>query len=194
MDEILRNPKSQRGFSADEIDQMRQIVRGTPGANLARKIGKLAPSGVVSGALALDIGSTLFTGVPLGASIPAIAGSVAKKIGETATQRGIDALSEMTRNRSPLAKQAVPRTPLPVPPSRAGAILPYAGLRPHLPALQSPQPAYGGDNQDEIPRPPEQHKRGGRVKEQRDLGHGVNLARRGSVFTVVPDEIFGGAQ
>jgi hypothetical protein len=119
---ILNNPKIQKGFNDDELDQMRQVVMGTKTGNAARAIGKLAPTGVVSGALGLEIGSHLMGG-PTGVAALPIAGAVAKRIGEASTQRQIDALSQMTRGRSPLAQvlssipeRVPPRAPLPAGP------------------------------------------------------------------------------
>lgn len=161
MNQILNNKSMQRGFSDDELDQINQIATGTPIGNLARKIGKLAPTGVVSGALGLDIGSTLLTGVPLGATIPALAGSVAKKVGEASTTKGIDALSEAVRARSPLAAQLrqIQKT-LPAksgtPPAAIVSSALSAARRLPISGLQSPAVAYGGDNQQNVPGPPSQ--------------------------------------
>jgi hypothetical protein len=103
---ILTNPKARRGYSADELAQMERVVRGTFVGNLGRRFGKLAPTGVVSGALGLEIGSHLLGG-PMGAgALVPIGGAVAKHVGDASTARQARILEEMVRARSPLGAQA----------------------------------------------------------------------------------------
>lgn len=101
---ILDVPSRTRGYSPEELAQMETVVRGTPTANIARKIGKLGVSDGLS--LLLHAGAAIPTG---GASIPiAVAGTLSRKIAEMLTQRGANKLDEMIRARSPLAKSAQP--------------------------------------------------------------------------------------
>jgi Inorganic Pyrophosphatase len=126
---ILTNPRLQRGFSQDELDQMDKIVRGTATGNIARLLGKLAPTGVVSGGLGLEIGSHLIGG-PAGLSAVPIAGAIAKKIGDMSTRRQVGKLDEMVRNRSPLATER--QQALPPPQSRTAPRIAPASTTPLL--------------------------------------------------------------
>lgn len=103
---ILNNPKAARGFSPDELAQMEAIVRGTPAGNVARLFGKLAPTGVVSGAL--SSGAGLAAGGPVGAVVAPAVGIAAKKMGDASTRRQVAKLAEMVANRSPLAEASAP--------------------------------------------------------------------------------------
>lgn len=90
---ILDSPKLSAGYTADEIAQMEEIVRGTGMQNALRLIGKLSPQG--NGLMAaLGLGATAAN--PLMAAAPA-AGLVAKKLADRGTQRGVAQLSEMIR-------------------------------------------------------------------------------------------------
>jgi hypothetical protein len=114
---ILTNKRAQRGFSKDELAQMERVVRGTFTGNVARLLGKLAPTGIVSAGLGLEIGSHLLHG-PAGLGAVPIAGAIAKKIGDASTARQARVLDEMVRSRSPLARSLPqPPAPIAVPPS-----------------------------------------------------------------------------
>jgi len=97
---ILTNPKKARGYSREELAEMRQLVEGTAGANAARLVGKLAPSGIVSGGLSAALGHAIghTAGVP-------IVGYVAKQLADAATARAAARLSEQRRLRSPEARR-----------------------------------------------------------------------------------------
>lgn len=74
----LRNNRSAtRGFTPDEHEALMRAIVGTPDQNALRLAGKLAPTGIVSGALSTGAGYQM--GGPIGAvAIPA-AGYVARK-------------------------------------------------------------------------------------------------------------------
>jgi hypothetical protein len=74
----LRNNKSaMRGFTVDENEALMRAIVGTPDQNALRLVGKLSPTGIVSGALSSGAGYQM--GGPIGAvAIPA-AGYVARK-------------------------------------------------------------------------------------------------------------------
>lgn len=74
----LRNNKSvTRGFTADEHEALMRAIVGTPDQNALRLVGKLAPTGIVSGALSGGVGYQ--AAGPIGAvAIPAT-GYVARK-------------------------------------------------------------------------------------------------------------------
>jgi hypothetical protein len=91
------------GFNGPEVDAVKQAAMGTPIGNVARFVGKAAPTGIVSGALSGSAGHAV--GGPIGAiALPAV-GYVAKKIGDLSTKRAVSALDSLVRSRSPLAAQ-----------------------------------------------------------------------------------------
>lgn len=74
----LRNNKSAtRGFTADEQAALMQAITGTPDQNALRLVGKLSPTGIVSGALSTGAGYQL--GGPVGAVAAPAVGYVARK-------------------------------------------------------------------------------------------------------------------
>jgi hypothetical protein len=97
---ILTSPKKRRGFTDDELTQMGQIVNGTFMGDAARLVGKLAPTGVVSGGMSAALGHAL--GHTL---LPAGIGMGAKMVSDAATRRAAARLSEQIRLRSPLAQR-----------------------------------------------------------------------------------------
>lgn len=98
--QILDNPKALRGYSPDEIAAMRQIVRGSPGVNAMRNVGKLSPT---SGALPL-LGSLTGIGVAPQLTIPAMGVAAASKGGaEILTRREIRGLVDMILNGGAVA-------------------------------------------------------------------------------------------
>jgi hypothetical protein len=103
-------PKAARmGFNAEEIAGLNQAARGTAGGNAARYIGKLAPTGSVSGVL--SGGAGFAAAGPVGAiALPAV-GYVAKKIGDLSTKKAVAAVDSLVRSRSPLAAQVAAQLP-----------------------------------------------------------------------------------
>lgn len=103
-------PKAQRlGFNAPEIAALNTAARGTVTGNVARLIGKAAPTGIVSGALSGSAGHAI--GGPIGAvALPAV-GFLAKKIGDLSTKRAVAAVDSLVRSRSPLAAQVAAQLP-----------------------------------------------------------------------------------
>lgn len=88
---------------------MNKVARGTTTGNAARYLGKLAPTGSVSGVL--SGGAGFAAAGPAGAiGLPA-AGYLAKKIGDLSTKRGVAALDSLVRSRSPLALQVASQLP-----------------------------------------------------------------------------------
>lgn len=136
---ILNNPKKLRGFSPEEVEQMEQIVRGTLPGNIARLIGKLSPSGVVSGAL--SGGAGLAAAGPIGAVALPATGYAAKKAADLITARQLARLSETARRRSPLGTAS---TPVPVAPTAPSAgYSPVPGI-PFVAQHQNPFAALRG--------------------------------------------------
>lgn len=178
--EILASPKQRRGFSDEEIAQMRRVVRGTRTGNIARLIGKLAPTGVVSALPSVAAaGAAGFS--PLAAAVPAV-GFAGKIVGDASTARQLAQLNRMIRQRSPLARATTPAASAPLgPPSPAYPALtglPDISRLPFHPGqlgqLQGTLPA-GANEQN-------QKRNGGRANQPNggiDNQHG--LARGGAV-------------
>ena len=103
-------PKWQRlGFNKAEGAAIERAARGSSAGNAARYLGKLAPTGSVSGVL--SGGAGFAAAGPLGAvGLPA-AGYVAKKIGDLSTKRAVAAVDSLVRSRSPLAAQVAAQLP-----------------------------------------------------------------------------------
>lgn len=96
-----------RGFTKDELEQMRRAVRGTVTGNVTRMLGKLAPTGVVS---AWPTVAAFFSGVdPTGVITPSV-GFAAKALSEASTRRQLQKLLNMTKARSPLGQVVPPIT------------------------------------------------------------------------------------
>ena len=106
-------PKASRlGFNQAEIEALNKAARGTTTGNVARYIGKLAPTGSVSGVL--SGGAGFAAAGPAGAiTLPAV-GYIAKKIGDLSTKKAVTALDSLVRSRSPLAAQVAAQLPPPV--------------------------------------------------------------------------------
>jgi hypothetical protein len=97
---ILTSPTQRRGYNPQQLDAMQQLVEGTDADNAMRLLGKLAPSGIVSGA------GTALLGEAIGHKfLPGMAGFAAKKIADMRTASRAAQLSEQARLRSPLAQQ-----------------------------------------------------------------------------------------
>lgn len=102
--QILDSPKARRGYSADELDAMRAIVRGDTMTNALRNVGKLSPT---SGALPL-LGSLSGIGLAPQVTIPLMGVAAgAKGAAEVLTNRQINALSGAIRNGGALPANAL---------------------------------------------------------------------------------------
>ena len=99
--EILDSEKNSRGFSPESRDQMEKIVMGTWLSNEARRAGKFAPSGPVSG---MASGMAYLGGGPGAAAAVAIPATIAKYLGTYLTKRQIRELQDIIRAESPLGK------------------------------------------------------------------------------------------
>ena len=133
---ILNSPKQKKGFSEDELDAMRAIVRGTDFGNIARLVGKLSPNG--SGLmLALQAGGGAASG---GATLPLAAmGAGAKAIADKSAHDNVYALARIIRaggdaSKTRATENAVQRLPSrnakPSPASSCpGASAPFRPLR-----------------------------------------------------------------
>jgi len=99
--QILNNPKKVRGFSKDEIDLMRKVVRGGPLENALKLAGKLGFSENQATQL---IGTTI--GIAGGAAVGGPFGAVAVPL---VGQAAKNAAQKMTRNNAANVATAVAR-------------------------------------------------------------------------------------
>lgn len=99
---ILDSKKLRRGFTPEEIAQMEKVVRGTPGQNLLRTIGKLSPEG--NGLMTmLGIG-----GAAINPAMGAASGGgfIAKRASDRAATQSIDDLIRLVRTGQSMAPVA----------------------------------------------------------------------------------------
>lgn len=97
------------GFIDPEIAAIERVSMGGPVGNTARYLGKLAPTGSVSGVL--SAGAGYGAAGPLGAVALPTAGYIAKKIGDLSTKRAVQAVDSLVRSRSPLAAHVAAQLP-----------------------------------------------------------------------------------
>lgn len=96
---ILDSPKKRAGYTAEEIEAMEEIARGSTTQNILRGIGRFSPT---AGALPA-MGGLTATGAlgPMGA-VPSAVGMLAKGTAEFSTQKSLKGLQEMIRNGAPI--------------------------------------------------------------------------------------------
>ena len=99
VDYILNNPKLRRGFTADEIGAMEDIVKGTPSRNALRMLSRFSPTtgNLQASAGMLSGGAAAYTGNPL-FMIPPAAGFTAKVGGEALDAAAIRDLARLIRS------------------------------------------------------------------------------------------------
>ena len=100
---LADNPKKLRAFTKEEQAIIKSTAKGGSIQNALRFIGKLAPTGVVSGGVSVG-GGALIGGTP-GAVIVPVVGSLARKGAEQIGLRNIEQL----RNRLALGYQPIPQ-------------------------------------------------------------------------------------
>lgn len=115
---LILSRKDSRGFSKEEIASLKQIVEGTGGTNLMRRLSNMLGGGgglgqtlIASGGAAL--GGTI-GGVPgaiVGAGLPAGLGAGARAIANRLTKKQLSRADELVRMRSPLYKSRLQNTP-----------------------------------------------------------------------------------
>lgn len=96
---IINNPKKAKFFKPEEIDLMRNFVRGSRDENVARLVGKLSPDG--NGLMmALQTGGLVAT---QGMSLPLmLAGSGAKGYADRAASRGVEQIQDVVSGFRPV--------------------------------------------------------------------------------------------
>lgn len=105
---IIDSPIKSRGFTPNEISQMREIVRGEGKTNLLRGLGAMAPTGIVSGTLGLELASMILGGGKKALFGPLL-GYGAKKMADRATANKISDLIAGVRLRG--TERGVPTKP-----------------------------------------------------------------------------------
>lgn len=102
---LLDNPKTARGMTKAETAAAERVVRGTGTQNALRRVGALAPTGVVSGGIGSSLGASLgawLGGGPIGAGIGAVmlpaVGQAAKSMADRGTMKNVQRLSQIIRS------------------------------------------------------------------------------------------------
>ena len=101
---IINNPKQAKWFKPEEIETMRNFVRGSFTENQLRRLGKLSPSG--NGLMmALNLGAAAYNPAMLAGTA---AGAAAKEGADNFGERGAQALLNMAAGQAPRAPITVP--------------------------------------------------------------------------------------
>jgi hypothetical protein len=98
---LVMNPRRLRVFTEAEKDVLRRVAKGGPVENALRMIGKLAPTGIVSGALSPALGAMIggTVGAPtVGAATLPVTGFLARQAATAMTARNARIASEMMRS------------------------------------------------------------------------------------------------
>lgn len=120
--QVYMNDKKLRGFSKEEQDAIRKVAEGGSTENVLRYLGKLAPTGVVSGGAGVGLGYGL--GGPAGAvAVPAI-GAAARSAATGLTQANAEFASRLARAGGSAALQPRALSPLEMMIYRAGVTQP----------------------------------------------------------------------
>lgn len=100
---LLRNQSALRGFTQDEREMIRGVVRGASVENFLRQVGKLAPRGVVGTTLGGGFGYA--AGGPVGAAAVWGVGEAAKRASTAMTNSKVQSLIEFVRRGGPRVLQ-----------------------------------------------------------------------------------------
>ena len=100
---LADNPKALRTFTKEEQNAIKLAAKGGPTQNLLRFVGKLAPTGVVSGGGSVGLG--YLAGGPIGAVVTPVVGGLARKGAEQLGLRNIEQL----RNRLATGNTPIPQ-------------------------------------------------------------------------------------
>ena len=100
---LADNPKKLRAFTKEEQNAIKVAAKGGPIQNALRLVGKLAPTGIVSGGGSVGLG--YLAGGPIGAVGLPIVGGVARKGAEQLGLRNIEQL----RNRLATGNAPIPQ-------------------------------------------------------------------------------------
>jgi len=100
---LADNPKALRAFTKEEQNAIKVAAKGGPTQNLLRFVGKLAPTGIVSGGGSVGLG--YLAGGPVGAVGLPLAGGIAR---QGATQLGLRNIEQL-RNRLATGNAPIPQ-------------------------------------------------------------------------------------
>lgn len=93
---LAKNDKAMRAFTADERKAIKLVARGGPTENIARAIGKFAPTGIVSSVLSGSAGAAIGGGV--GAVAVPTAGFLARQLATALTKRNVRAVEKLIKD------------------------------------------------------------------------------------------------
>lgn len=110
--QILNNKKKTRGFTGEELDALRKIVRGEKTENVLRVLGKMAPNeGAATNWLGMltGMGGGHVIGGPVGMAAAPLVGMASRNTAQKITRNNVDDLHKLVRggNRDALAKTLV---------------------------------------------------------------------------------------
>ena len=100
---LADNPKKLRAFTKEEQSAIKVAAKGGPIQNALRLVGKLAPTGIVSGGGSVGLG--YLAGGPIGAIGLPLTGGIARKGAELLGLRNVEQL----RNRLALGYEPIPQ-------------------------------------------------------------------------------------
>ncbi len=104
---LAKNERRMRRFTKEEQEAIKRVAKGGAMENALRMLGKLAPTGVVSGAL--SSGAGFLTGGPIGAVAVPVAGAAARYGATRMTLRNAALANELVR-RGPMRGPATTRS------------------------------------------------------------------------------------
>lgn len=128
---LLQNKKAIRGFSKQEQNLMKSIVRGASPENFLRLVGKLAIRGPISGGVALGASAVAS---PMAAVGMAATGEAARRVSTAITAKKMQTLIEAVRRGGPRVLQRLPTE------QRQAVEAAIAAMAPAQEALTYPQP------------------------------------------------------
>ena len=123
---LADNPKKLRAFTKEEQNAIKVAAKGGPIQNALRLVGKLAPTGIVSGGGSVGLG--YLAGGPIGAVGLPIVGGVARKGAEQLGLRNIEQLRNRLATGNVPIPQVTPRSIIGAREVAAPIINPITGL------------------------------------------------------------------
>ena len=123
---LADNPKKLRAFTKEEQNAIKVAAKGGPIQNALRLVGKLAPTGIVSGGGSVGLG--YLAGGPIGAVGLPIAGGIARKGAEQLGLRNIEQLRNRLATGNVPIPQVTPRSLIGAREVAAPIINPITGL------------------------------------------------------------------
>lgn len=116
---LLLDKKALSGFSPEEIAAIDEVARGSTSRNAIRFVGNILGGGggigsLIAGSAGAGAGTMLAgpTGAALGASAVPLTGMAAKRFGGYLSQKALNNVDTMVRQRSPLFRQMQQQAPV----------------------------------------------------------------------------------